>query len=60
MDRCRHFRVAAGFLPGSPEDSSLDRQGLRMISLGSDMGLPATDSDNFGEAAQLARPEVEE
>lgn len=60
VDRCRHFRVAAGFLPGSPQDAAhWIAKGFRMISLGSDIGVYLHGLRQFREAAQLAPPEVE-
>lgn len=59
-DRCRHFNVAAGFLPASPEDAvRWIRKGFRMISLGSDIGAYVNALHEFRQAVLLAQSELE-
>ena len=56
VDRCRQFRVSAGFLPGSPQDTARwIGKGFRMISLGSDIGVYLHGLTQFREAPDYAR-----
>jgi 2-dehydro-3-deoxyglucarate aldolase/4-hydroxy-2-oxoheptanedioate aldolase len=60
VERCRHFNVAPGFLPGSARDAGLwIRKGFRMISLGSDIGLYVNALAEFRREALLPPPGLE-
>ena len=60
-DRCRHFGVAAGFLPATPDETvRWIRRGFRAISLGSDIGVYVNALNQFHQAALLAQCEVEQ
>jgi 2-keto-3-deoxy-L-rhamnonate aldolase RhmA len=60
VERSRQHGVAAGFLPGSPQDTAhWIRKGFRMISLGSDIGVYLHGLRQFREAAQPTPVEVE-
>jgi 2-keto-3-deoxy-L-rhamnonate aldolase RhmA len=59
-DRCRHFGVAAGFLPATPDETvRWIRRGFRAISLGSDIGVYVNALKQFHQAALLAQCGVE-
>lgn len=51
-NRSRHFGVAAGFLPASPEEGAhWIKKGFRMISLGSDIGVYVNALSRFRREA---------
>ena len=59
-DRCRHFGIAAGFLPATPGEAvRWIQRGFRAISLGSDIGVYVNALNQFRQAALLAQCEVE-
>ena len=59
-DRCRHFGIAAGFLPATPDETvHWIQRGFRAISLGSDIGVYVNALNQFRQAALLAQCEVE-
>lgn len=60
VDRSRHFGIAAGFLPATPDETiRWVRRGFRAISLGSDIGIYVNALKQFHQAVLLASSEVE-